>query len=140
MEWVFMLDPNFRLDINKDAETIRKLEHLRVECNIDNQMFARGIEASDWGAERFQRQLYERGRKMNPRASDKEIFKEIIMSRSKSRIPLGLDITEEEADKAIESMGSIDDLVKYILLKESQEPPWPDPLGVRSRIEEILRS
>jgi len=53
-------------------------------------------------------------------------------------------MNEEEVDKAVKSINSIDELVDFVLLKEkkeaSEEPPWPDPFGVGSKIEEILRN
>ncbi len=142
MEWLNMLDPKFRLDTNKDAKKIKKLERLRASYNIPDEVFAMRIIGTYWATEQIQRNAYDLAKRMNPRASDKEIFREIIMSRTKNRIPFGLDMNEEEVDKAVESINSMDDLVDFILSKESEEaseePPWPDPFGITSKIEEIL--
>lgn len=119
---------------------IKELEDLRKLGGIPDEVFAMGIMGTYWATELIQRKAYEIAKQMNPRASNKEIFKEIIMNRTKNRIPLGLDMSEEEVDKKVESINSIDDLVEFVLSKESEEPLWPDPLGIRSKVEEILRS
>lgn len=138
MEWLNILDPKFRLDTNKDAKRIKKLERLRARYNIPDEVFALGITGTRWATERLQRHLFDQGKAIAPQASDKEIFREIIMSRTATRIPYGLDMSDKEVDKVVESINSIDDLVEFILSKENQEASWPDPLGIRSKIEEIL--
>jgi hypothetical protein len=134
--WLNHLAPHFHPAPHK----IKELENLRQLWNIPDEVFAMGIIGTDWATEQLQRKLYEEAKQMNPKASDKEIFREIITSRTENQIPLGLDMNEEEVDKAVESINSIDDLVDFVLSKESEEPPWPDPFGVRGKIEEILRS
>ncbi len=147
LNWLNHLEPYLHSALGK----IKELENLRQLWNIPDEVFAMGIWGTDWATGQTQRKLYEEAKQMNPRASDKEIFREIIMSRTRSpldlEIPLGLetpllglDMNEKEVDKAVESINSIDDLVDFVLSKESEEPPWPDPLGIRSRVEEILRS
>jgi len=140
LNWLNHLEPHFHPAPRK----IKELENLRQLWNIPDEVFAMGIIGTYWATEQLQRKLYEEAKQLNPRASDKEIFREIITSRTENRIPLGLDMNEEEVDKAVESINSIDDLVDFVLSKESkeasEEPPWPDPFGVGSKIEEILRS
>jgi len=135
LQWLNHLQPY----LHPSARKIGQLEDLRQLLGIPDEVFAMGIMGTDWATEQVQRQLFERGKDEAPRASDKEIFREIITSRTENRIPLGLDMNEEEVDKTVESINSIDDLVDFVLSKESEEPPWPDPLGITSRVEEILR-
>ncbi len=136
LNWLSHLEPA----LHPAPRKIKELENLRQLWNIPDEVFAMGITGTDWATEQIQRKLYEVVKQINPRASDKEIFREIIMSRTRSQIPYGLDMSEEEVDKTVESINSIDDLVNFVLSKESEEPPWPDPLGIKSRVEEILRS
>jgi hypothetical protein len=136
LKWLNHLEPY----LHPSARKIRELEELRQLWSIPDEMFAMGIVGTYWATEQIQRKLYDEAKQMNPRASDKEIFKEIIASRTENRIPLGLDMNEEEIDKAVESISSIDNLVDFVLSKEIEEPFWPDPFGVRSKIEEIFRS
>jgi hypothetical protein len=140
LKWLNHLEPHF----HPAPDKIKELENLRQLWTIPGEVFGLGIIGTYWATEQVQRQLFERGKDESPRASDKEIFREIITSRTENRIPLGLDMNEEEVDKAVESINSIDDLVDFVLSKESEEvsaePPWPDPFGVGSKIEEILMS
>jgi len=135
LSWLNHLAPHFHPELRK----IKELETLRDLWNIPHDIFAMRIVGTVWATEQLQKKLYEETKHTNPVASDKEIFREIIVSRTQNRIPLGLDMNEEEVDKAVESIKSIDDLVGFILTKESEEPSWPDPFGIGSKIEEILR-
>ncbi len=140
LKWLNHLEPHF----HPAPDKIKELENLRQLWTIPGEVFWEGIIGTYWATEQLQRKLYTEAKQMNPRASDKEIFREIITSRTENRIPLGLDMNEEEVDKALESINSIEDLVDFVLSKESEEvsaePPWPDPFGVKSKIEEILTS
>ena len=140
LKWLNHLEPHFHPALDK----IKELENLRQLWNIPDEVFWMGIVGTYWATEQLQRKLYEEAKQTNPRASDKEIFREIISSRTENRIPLGLDMNEEEVEKAVESINSIYDLVDFVLSKESkeasEEPSRPDPFGVESKIEEILRS
>ena len=140
LKWLNHLEPHF----HPAPDKIKELEHLRQLWTIPGEVFWEGIIGTYWATEQLQRKLYEEAKQMNPRASDKEIFREIITSRTENRIPLGLDMNEEDVDKAVESINSIDDLVDFVLSRESkeanEEPPWPDPFGIGSKIEEILMS
>jgi len=134
--WLNRLSPHFHPAPRK----IKELETLRQLWNVPHNVFAMGIVGTHWATEQLQRKLYAEAKHMNPRASDKEIFRGIIVSHTENRVPLGLDMNEEEVDKAVESINSIDALVDFVLSKESQEPSWPDPFGIGSKVEEILWS
>lgn len=48
-------------------------------------------------------------------------------------------MSEEEIDKALESINSIEELINYIITKEeAEEPVTPDPLGIAAKIDSIL--
>jgi hypothetical protein len=136
LSWLNHLAPYF----HPAPRTINELEILRQRWDIPHDVFAMGIVGSNWATEQLQRKLYEESKYINPASTDKEVFREMLISRTKSRIPLGLDMNEEEVDRAIESMKSIDDLVGFIFTKEAEEPCWPDPFGIAGKIAEILRS
>ncbi len=140
LKWLNHLEPHF----HPAPDKIKELESLRQLWVIPDEVFWEGIIGTYWATEQIQRKLYAEGKQMNSKASDKEIFKAIIISRTQNRIPLGLNMNEEEADKAVESINSIDDLVEFVLSKErkqvSEEPPGLGLFGVGSKIEEILMS
>ena len=142
--WLNSLPPH----LQPVPDKIRRLEHLRYLWGIPDDVFAFNVLAGTrWATEQVQRHLFERGKVETPLASDKEIFKEIIMARTSARIPYGLPMTEEDVDRIVESITSIDDLVEFILsqerkeaARERKEPVYPDVFGVRRKSDEILYS
>ena len=48
-----------------------------------------------------------------------EIFRRIITSRTENRVPFGLDINEEEVDKAVESIKSIENFDSLLFPEET---------------------
>ncbi|MBW2596480.1 MAG: hypothetical protein JRC93_11010 [Deltaproteobacteria bacterium] len=137
-EWLWMLPDRLRPD-DVEPERIHALDALRRSWSLDHALFSEILVQSDWATKRLQRQLYEDGRKLHSELSDKELFKEIMMSRTSSRIPMGIDMTEKEVDSVIEEIETIDQLVDFIMTKE-QEDEGPDPGGMRSKMNaEICR-
>ena len=135
--WLNHLAPHFHPTPSK----IKSLENLRQLLDIPDEDFMMLILSTTWATEQLQRKLYAEMKEMYPKASDKEIFKVIIKSRTEESIPfgMGLDISDEEMEEAVQSMNSLDDLVEFVLSKEKGEPGWPDPFGIGNRIEEILK-
>lgn len=137
-EWLWILPERFCPD-DVEPERIHALDALRRSWSLDHALFSEMLVQSDWATKRLQKQLYEDGRKLHPELSDKELFKEIMMSRTSSRIPMGIDMTEEDIDSVIEKIETIDQLVDFIMTKE-QEDAGPDPGGMRSKMNgEICR-
>lgn len=134
------LEPHF----HPTPEKTRKLETLRQLWTIPDEEFWWLVIGTYWATEQLQRKLYAEGKHTTPSASDKGIFRAIISSRTENRIPLGLDMGEEEIDKALEPINSLDDLVSFVLSQEKKqvgrEPRGLDLFGVGSKIEEILRT
>ena len=141
LKWLNHLEPHF----HPAPDKIKELENLRQLWTIPGEVFWEGIIGTYWATEQLQRKLYEERKQMNPRASDKEIFKVIIKSRTGESIPygMGLDISDKEIEGAVQSMNSLDNLVDFVLSKErkqvSEEPSGLDLFGVGSKIEEILK-
>jgi len=137
-EWLWMLPDRFRPD-DVEPERIHALDALRRSWSLDHALFSDILVQSDWATKRLQRQLYEDGRKLHSELSDKELFREIMMSRTSSRIPMGIDMSEKEVDNVTEEIETIDQLVDFIMIKE-QEDEGPDPGGMRSKMNaEICR-
>lgn len=88
-EWYWMLPEQFRPD-EVEPECIHALDELRQSWSLNNMLFSEILNQSNWATKRIQNQLYENAKKLYPELSDKILFKEIIMSRTISRIPMGL--------------------------------------------------
>jgi len=123
-KWFLMLPENLRPDKN-DTVRIQVLEALRISFSLDDLVFSEIIVGSDWATIHLQRKLFEDGKKLKPELSDKQLFKEILMSRTSSRIPMGLDLNEEDVDEFVNQCNTIEELVEFIMKKE-REIDGPD--------------
>jgi len=72
-----------------------------------------------------------------PGASEKELLKAVFKTRAFA-LPVGPITSEEEINKAMKSINSLEDLINYFIREEGKEPPSPDPFGIGVRIDEIL--
>jgi hypothetical protein len=141
--WWISLPPYLRPATDKS----RRLEHLRYIWGIPEDVFINVLASTRWATEQVQRELFQRAKVESPLSSDKEIFKEIIMARTSARIPYGLPMTEEEVDRIVKTITSIDDLVEFMLsqerkeaARERKEPVYPDFFGVIRKSDKILYS
>jgi Asp-tRNA(Asn)/Glu-tRNA(Gln) amidotransferase C subunit len=135
-EWYWMLPEQFRPD-DAEPERIHALDALRQSWSLDHMLFSDIIMQSYWTTKRIQRQLYDDEKKLYPELSDKLLFKEIIMSRTISRIPMGLDISEEEVERVVDHIESIEELIEYIIKKE-REDESPDPNHMRRKMNDKI--
>ncbi len=135
-EWYQILPKHLKPD-TAQPERINALDELRKSWSLDHTLFSEIIIQSYWATKRIQKQLYHDSKKLYPELSDKILFKEIIMSRTISRIPMGLDISEEEVEGIVDHIESINELIDYIIKKE-QEDESPDPNQMRSNINEQI--
>jgi len=139
--WYQMLPERFR-PYDVDPNRIHFLDDLRKSWSLTNEVFFEILIQSDWATKRLQKRLYEDAKKENPGLSDRQIFKEIIMSRTSSRIPFGLDISEE-VDSALNSIRNIDELIEFIMSQERAiEPPDQGQMGsiMNTQISKIMES
>ena len=81
--------------------------------------------------------MYKELKKQMPQASEKEILKAVFKTRAFAWPP-GPAVTEEEIDKAMESINSLEDLIDYFIKEDSQGLEFPDPFGIGARVDEIL--
>ena len=56
-----------------------------------------------------------------PDASEKEILEAVLRSRTFPQNPAGLKLTEEEINKEMQNINSLNDLIEYFLRKEKIE-------------------
>jgi len=130
--WYQMLPERFRPH-NVDPNRIHLLDDLRKSWSLTDEVFFEILIQSDWATKRLQKRLYEDAKRDNPILSDRQIFKEIIMSRTSSRIPFGLDISEEEVNNALNSIRNINELIEFIMSQEKAIEP-PDQYKMRSKM------
>jgi len=124
-------------DAHPDIYKVDQLENLRRSYDILHPIFAWRVMGSPWMIRRVQERIYVQAKKEKPEASEKEIIKEVCKTRTFARSPAPA-TTEEEIDKAMESIDSLEDLIGYVIREDAKDPLFPDPFGIGARVDAIL--
>ena len=142
--WLEQLPSNLRPDENK----VEELEKLRSHaiCHIlpfPNDMFAVMILSSPWATRRVQENVYMMAKEKMLDASEKELLEAVFKSRIFPQNPAGLKMTEEEIDKEMRNINSLDGLIGYFLQRDKEEPRLLRDVfgigkGVVSKVDKIL--
>jgi len=128
-------------DLRPDKKRIREIEKLRIKFGIAHELFSMRVLGSPATTRKVQKHCLGDFRVSNPGASEKELFRMILISRIQApplESPGYSGMTEEKIDEAMRSISSFDELCDYIIALDEQEPPSPDPFGIGKRIDEIL--
>ena len=134
--WLKQLPSNLRPDENK----VEKLERLRSHaiCRIfrlPNDMFAEIILSSRWATRRVQENVYMMAKEKMPDASEQELLEAVFRSRIFPQNPAGLKMTEEEIDKEMKNINSLNDLIEYFVQRDKEEPRFlRDVFGAGKRV------
>ena len=132
-EWLDQVRP----DAHPEFHKIDELEEHRRSYNVPHNLFALIVMGSPWVTRRVQESVYKDLEKKMPQASEKELLKAVFKTRAFAWPP-GPAVTEQEIDKAMESINSLEDLIDHFIKEDAQEPASPDPFGIGARIDEIL--
>jgi len=134
--WLERLPSNLRPDENK----VEELERLRSHaiCHIfplPNVMFTGIILTSRWATRRVQENVYMMAKEKFPNASEKELLQVVFRSRIFPQNPAGLEMTEEEINKEMRNINSLDELIQYFVSRDKEEPRFlRDVFGAGKRI------
>jgi len=131
-DWLKVIPAHFR----PQQEKIDKLENLRVGFNVPHRLFGLRILSSPSTTVKAQEFSYNRFRKRNPVASEKELLRMVLKERLYT--PPVTEMTEEEIDKAMVGIDTFRDLCRFIISLDELEPATPDPLGIGRKVDEIL--
>lgn len=135
LQWLNQLRP----DVHPEPCKVDELETLRQIYDIPSEIFAMLILGLPWATRRIQENIYAQYRKKMPKATEKELLKAVFASRALAPVPFGLGMSEEEMDRAMESINSLEELTTYFIRRdEAERPSPPDPLGILIKIDEIL--
>lgn len=132
-EWLDHVRP----DAHPDISRVDQLEDLRRSYDIPHPIFAWRVVCSPWMTRRIQESIYMQAKREKPEVSEKEILTDVFKTRAFAWPP-GPATTEEEIDKAMESIDSLEDLVGYFIREDAKEIPSPDPFGIGARVDDIL--
>jgi len=115
--WFEQLPSNLRPKDDK----VEKLENLRSHYFLPNDIFVGIILSSPAITRQVQKNVYELAKEKMPNALEKELLEVVFRTRIFPQNPLGLKMTEEEIQKEIESINSLNDLIKYFIQRDKEE-------------------
>lgn len=131
VSWLEQLPPNLRPNDDK-AEY---LENLRSHYHISNNIFIGIIMSSPEITRRVQGNVYKMAKEKMPRASEKELLEAVFRTRIFPQNLVGLKMTEEEIQKEIENINSLNDLIEYFIQRDKEEARFTrDLFGIGSKI------
>ena len=142
--WLEQLPGNLKPDDNK-VEELERLRSRAICCilPLPNDIFAQIILSSSWATLRAQENVYMIAKEKMPDASEKDRLEAVFRSRAFPQNPAGIRLPEDEINRALKNIDSLDDLVQYFAEKEKEEPRFRrDILGsgkrILKKVDEIL--
>ena len=134
--WLEQLPRNLKPDENKVEELERLRSHAVFHIlPLPNDIFAEMILISHWATRRIQENVYMMAKEKMPSASEKELLNTVFRSRIFPQNPAGLKMPEEEIDKEMRNINSLNDLIEYFMQRDKEEPHFlRDLFGVSKRI------
>lgn len=106
------------------TDRIERLENLRVHFDLPHNDFCMEIGTSKWAVIKTQEYTLNKLRDQFPHYSEKELFKEVLLSRFRVKIisptfgdppPEELSKKIENIDQLMENINTFQDLINYIL-------------------------
>ena len=135
ISWLEQLPSNLRPKDDK----VEKLENLRSHYLLPNEIFIGIFLSSPAITRQVQKNVYELAKEKTPNASEKELLEAVFRSRIFPQIPVGLKMTEEEIQKEIENINSLNDLIEYFIQRDKEEARFTrDLFGIGSKIAEKI--
>ena len=129
--WLKQLPSNLRPKDDK----VEKLENLRSHYLLPNEIFIGIILSSPAITRQVQKNVYELAKEKMPNASEKELLEAVFRSRIFPQNPAGLKMTEEEIQKEIENINSLNDLIEFFIQRDKEEARFTrDLFGIGSKI------
>ena len=131
ISWFKQLPSNLRPDDDK----VEELENLRSHYHVPNDIFIGIILSSPAIIRQVQKNVYKLAKEKIPNALEKELLEVVFKTRIFPQNLLGLKMTEEEIQKEIESINSLNDLIEYFIQRDKEETRFTrDLFGIGSKI------
>ena len=126
-------------DVRPDEKKCNELEKLRVRYHIPNDVFTDLLLSSSAITRRVQENVYANAKQQMPNASEKELLEAVFRSRVSPQHPYGLKITEEEIQKTMENINTLDDLKECFVAMDQKESPFPGrPFGIGKKLDKEI--
>lgn len=139
--WLEQIPRNLRPDDSK----CEQLEKVRRKYHIPNDIFVGILLSSPAITRCVQENVYATAKENMPDASEQDVLEAVFRRRCFPQNPAGLKLTEEQIRKEMQSICTLEDLIKRITELEKDEAGFlRDPLRIGRRvakkIDRILRS
>ena len=129
----------FPSNLRPDEEKVAELEKLRCQYHLPNDLFIGIFLSSPEITRQVQKNIYNLAKGKMPNASEKELLEVVFRTRIFPQNPAGLKMTEEEVQKEIQNINSLNDLVEYFIQKDKEEPRFQrDLLGIGEKIADKI--
>ena len=133
-KWLRLLPRHLR----PDSAKIRALEDLRQRYRLPHEMLAAGIVQSEQTTIRLQHFMLKRVRAELPNASEKELWKVVLVSRAQSAALAGTESMDEgQINRIVDNAESFEDACKAIIDHERPQRA-PDMSGIQDEIDTLL--
>ena len=133
--WLNLIPPNLAPPEYQVAE----LERLRSKHNIPDENLAGRIMDSRVTLRKVQAHTASNLREQMPTESEHVVWELVLQTRACLPDPAGWGWSERQVHDAMQHIKTFDDLVDFIIDYEDRETPRPpDPMGLGSRVDEIL--
>ena len=150
-QWYMMLPDDVK---PIDENVIKKIEDFRKKYGAPDKMIFMGIMVSKWAVKRIQKYILKLIRKQIPNASEKELWKVVLLARLDTKLmsppetdtfakPLSREeivSREENIDNIVSDFESFDDVIDYIIQMDEEENRFYDPIGMQSELENLLET
>jgi len=148
-QWYKMLPDHLKppIDKIKKLENLRKIISLDTSDYISHLIIFKGIGQSRWEVIKTQEDILNKLRQRFPQYSEKELFKEVLLSRFRVKIafPTSGDPSPEELKRRIEnidqvmiSINTFQDLINYILEMDKDILKSFEYFTIQEEINQIL--
>lgn len=137
--WLSQIPRNLWPDDNK----CEQLEKIRRRHLISNDVFIDIFLSSHAITRRVQENIYSKAKEQMLDASEKDILEAVFRSRIFPRNPAGMKLTEEELRQEMQTIYTLEDLIKRIFELEKEEPRFIRDIfhigkKVSSKIDRVL--
>ena len=129
--WLEQIPRNLRPDDSK----CEQLEKVRTRYHIPNDIFVEILLSSPAITRRVQENTYAAAKENMPNASERDVLEAVFRSRIFPQNPAGLKLTEEQVRQAMQSICTLEDLIRRITEMEKGEARFiRDPLRIGRRV------
>lgn len=155
-QWYSMLPDSVKPiseEVIEKVEEFRKKSELFLGVEKTHEMIFMGIMVSKWAVRRIQKYTLEVIRKQIPNASERELWKQVLLARLNVKLStsgakpdiFSKPLSEAEllsqianVDNIMTKFRSFDDVIDYIIEIDEKENRFHDPTGMQSELDDLL--